>query len=157
MAHSRPGEVLFERGRAALRPETPASSHHVAYDSGVIRPVLHGVSVDHKDLRGWLPDDPDVVGITLRLRIGSKSGRRAPTDDFAILLATPAGLDAGGDTDGVIALRKVLVVRRYDYDLVHTFLERTIASCEAHDWARCAERLSTYFDHEFDFVRWMPR
>jgi hypothetical protein len=123
----------------------------------VIRPVLHGVSVDDKDLRGWVPDDPDVVAITLQLRIGSKGGRRAPTDDFAILLATPAGLDACEDTDGVIALRKVLVVRRYDHDVVHTFLEKTIASCVAHDWAGCAERLSTYFDHEFDFVRWTPR
>jgi hypothetical protein len=114
---------------------TRASSHRVAYDSTVIRPVLHGVPVDDKDLREWVPDAPDVVAITLRLRIGSKNGRRAPTDDFAILLATPAGLDAREDTDGVIAPWKVLVARRYDYGRVHAFLEKTIASCVAHDWA----------------------
>jgi hypothetical protein len=125
----------------------------------MIRPVLHDVDLHEGDLRAWTPDDPDVVAIWVRLHIGAKGSARRPAHEFTTLVATPGGLAAlDHRDDGVLEFRSMLVVRRYDRDVVRAALEERVASCAADDWRVCIERLAHHFDWEFDYAtRWTTR
>lgn len=111
--------------------------------------VIRSVGVwGHPNLRTWEPDDPSTIADIVTLDIGLKDKKGA--DSFTLRVATPAGLDQLEDQDGIIATRPLLVMRRYDYDALWAWLERTVASCEADSWTACVESLRRYFGWEYE-------
>jgi len=84
------------------------------------------------------------------LDIGPKQGKRQGTDRFAIHLATPSGLDTLEAEDGILMDRRVVVMKRYDFDDLWRWLERTVSSCEAGTWPECLDKLRTHFHWEYD-------
>jgi hypothetical protein len=101
----------------------------------------------HPNIRTWEPGDPAVVAELLMVEIGPSHGRAA--DSFTLRLATPAGLDRLTARDGILATRPLLVMRRYDFDDLWRWLERTVQSCAADSWSASVEKLCRYFDWEY--------
>jgi hypothetical protein len=112
--------------------------------------VLHGVeSSKYRNLRTHVPDDPELFDDFVQVLIGQKPGKGS--DGFTLRVCTPAALAAReGD---VIAESPLLVLRRYDYDTLWSWLERTVASCEAPTWYESVERLQRHFRWELDYEK----
>ncbi|WP_394829153.1 Imm8 family immunity protein [Pendulispora albinea] len=107
----------------------------------------HGI-VGRGNLRLWQPENPDVVAEYLYVDIGSKPGKGA--DTFSILVATPAGLDTLEEREGILASRALLVMKRYNFEDLWRWLERTVSKCEAETWNACVEKLRIYFQWEYE-------
>nr|WP_216669746.1 Imm8 family immunity protein [Corallococcus exiguus] len=115
---------------------------------------------DGRNIRGWEPDDPDVVATFIFINIGPRTrGKGAQdqvkkSDTFSVMLATPAGLDTRETKDGILLSgSKVVVMRRYDFDALWRWLELTIASCEGATWEECVDKLRVHFHWEFEGMK----
>ena len=103
---------------------------------------------DHPNIRTWDPADPRVFAEELRVDIGPRGGKDA--DSFTIRVATPAGLDALEERDGILANRPLLVMRQYDFENLWRWLETTVEACTADTWPASVENLRRYFNWEYD-------
>lgn len=111
--------------------------------------IIRSVGVgSHANIRMWQPEDPSIVAEDVYVSIGLKSKKGA--DIFHIRIATPAGLATLEDHQGIIATRPLLVMRRYTFDDLWHWLERTVTSCEEETWPSCVEKLKLYFGWEYD-------
>lgn len=110
--------------------------------------VIRSASVrGNLNLRAYKPENIGDFAEMLTFEIGPKN---APgTDAFSIRVASPAGLDGLSAHDGILATRPLLVMRRYDFDDLWAWVERTVKQCEAENWPGCIENLRRYFDWEY--------
>jgi hypothetical protein len=116
----------------------------------ITRLVIHGVqSSVHPKLRTFVPDDPAMFDDFLAVLIGYRPGKGS--DEFAIRVATPAALAAC--TGDVVAQSPLLVLQRFDYDVLWAWIERTVESCRAETWPLSVERLQRHFAWEFASAR----
>lgn len=114
--------------------------------------VLHSVGCwGNPNLRTWTPDDPDTIAVELMIDIGEKGKKGA--DMFTLKLATPKGLLELDSKDGIIATRPLLVMERYDFQLLWDWLQKTIATCERETWLDCVAELRVYFLWEYEGMR----
>lgn len=110
--------------------------------------VIHSVSVwGCPNIRIWEPDDPDNIAEIVTLDIGPKSKKGA--DSFYIRVATPTGLSTLQPNNGILAVRPLLIMQRYDFNDLWCWLEQTVAKCEAETWNECVANLRLYFDWEY--------
>lgn len=113
-----------------------------------MKPEIKSVALwGHGDVRRWRPPDPSCVAEELFVDIGPKGNKKS--DSFRIRVATPAGLEALEDRDGVIAVSPLLILRRFDVSTILKWLDQTAAKCEAPSWAECVEKLKVYFGWEY--------
>ena len=111
--------------------------------------VIRSVSVwGHPNIRTWEPDDPDTIAEIVTVEIGERSKDLA--DQFMVKVATPPGLATLELRDGIIATRPLLVMKRYDFDGLWRWLERTVADCEQDSWTHSVEMLQRYFRWEYE-------
>ncbi len=111
--------------------------------------ILRGLSVwGHPNLRTWEPEYTDNFAEVISADIGHR--RRAGNDTFSIRVATPAGLARLESHEGIIAMRPLLVVDKFDYDDVWNWFESIIARCDADDWDTCVVQLQHFLDWEYD-------
>ncbi len=104
---------------------------------------------EHPNLRTWEPLDPENIAETISIDIGSDKTKGA--DTFSIRIATPKGLSNLESRDGIIAVRPLIVIDRYDYNYLWSWLVKTVKSCEADTWLSSVEKLRLYFDWEYDY------
>jgi hypothetical protein len=102
----------------------------------------------HPNIRTWQPDDPETIAELVFLEIGDKA--KSSSDTFTLRVATPAGLATLESQEGIIATRPLLVMKRYDFDDLWRWLERTVAKCEKNTWSECVENLRLYFGWEYE-------
>lgn len=111
--------------------------------------VIRSVSVwGHPNIRTWQPDDPEKIAETVTVEIGERSKDSA--DQFTIRVATPAGLAMLEARDGIVAMRPVLVMARYDFQDLWRWLETTVVHCERDSWTHSVEMLQRYFQWEYE-------
>ncbi|MET0286094.1 MAG: Imm8 family immunity protein [Polyangiales bacterium] len=96
------------------------------------------------------PATTDHFSSVVLVDIGTK--HKSQSETFTLRVATPSGLAAMEDLNGVIAGSPLLVLRRFDVDVLTAWLERTVASCAALSWNECVDNLRMHFDHEFSFL-----
>ncbi len=84
----------------------------------------------------------------MTLEIAPKGKKAA--EEFSIKVATPAGLSTLDARDGILAVRPLLVMERYDFGQLWAWLEKTVAACQADTWNDCVEALRRYFSWEYD-------
>jgi hypothetical protein len=114
--------------------------------------VIHSVSCrNHPNIRTWEPDDPDDFVEELTLKIGPKGQKQA--DAFTIRVATPTGLARLPAVDGIIAMRPLVVMDRYDFELLWAWLQQTVETCETETWLSCVSELRVYFAWEHERVK----
>ncbi len=87
------------------------------------------------------------------VEIGPPHGSPRKTDTFYLRVATPAGLDTLEARDGILAERPLLIMRRYDYDDLWRWLEKTVAACEAESWHHCVEKLQLHLRWEHEWLK----
>lgn len=79
--------------------------------------VIHSLSIwSHSNLRTWKPDDPLNIAEEVSLEIGPKGKKAA--DIFFIKVATPKGLEGLKSQEGIIAVRPLFILARYDYHVL---------------------------------------
>jgi hypothetical protein len=113
--------------------------------------VIRSVSCrNHPNIRTWEPDDPGDIVEELTLKIGPKGQKEA--DAFKIVVATPTGLGRLPPADGIVAIRPLVVMDRYDFELLWAWLQQTVEECEADTWLSCVNELRVYFAWEHERV-----
>jgi len=100
------------------------------------------------NLRNWSPEDPETIAEWISADIGHRT--RQGNDTFSIKVATPAGLKLLEANEGIIAMRPLLVIDRYDFGSLWRWFEATVARCDGPDWSACVEKLRLYFNWEYD-------
>ena len=111
--------------------------------------VIHSVSVwGHPNIRTWEPDDPEKVAEIVTLDIGPKSKKWS--NSFSIRVATPDGLSTLQADNGILAIRPLLVMQRYNFDDLWHWLEKTVVKCEEDTWNACVDHLRRYFGWEYE-------
>ena len=117
-----------------------------------MKPVLHGAGTcEHRNLRTFEPKHPESVHLVLQIDVGPP-GQKGSTS-FTVRVVTPKGLATLPAPKRIIASGKLLVLARYDYDVVWRWVEQTVAKCEAHSWSGCVELLRRKFDWELEGYR----
>ncbi len=112
-------------------------------------PVLHYMAVSsHGNLRTWMPEQPEVIAERLTLAIWPKGQKES--DYFSLRLATPKGLATLGADGGVISGRALLVIDKYSYATVYSWLQQTVGRCDGDSWLECVTKLERYFWWEYD-------
>lgn len=104
---------------------------------------------DHANIRTWTPFCAEDVAETINIDIGPKTSKGANT--FSIRVATPKGLSRLDVRDGIIAIRPLLIIEKYDYQDLWNWLTKTVASCESDTWNASIDKLRMYFDYEYDY------
>jgi hypothetical protein len=123
-----------------------------AITSSSTKLVIRSVSCrNHPNIRTWEPDDPGDVVEELTLKVGRKGQKEA--DAFKILVATPTGLGRLPAVDGIVAIRPLVVIDRYDFELLWAWLQQTVEECEADTWLSCVNELRVYFAWEYERVK----
>lgn len=99
------------------------------------------------NIRSWKPREPGVITEDVLVDVGKANAGSA--DTFVVRLATPDGLKTLEERDSILATRPILVVRRYDWAVVETWLENVVSSCESDSWSECVANLRLHFTWEF--------
>lgn len=114
--------------------------------------TIRAISTDDApDLRAHHPVDDTCFTALVTLAIGPHTGRRS--DDFSLLVATPAGLAARAPERGVLAAGPLLVLERYDFDALWDWLSRAVRGAELPTWPECVEALRRHFRWEYEGYR----
>jgi hypothetical protein len=110
-------------------------------------------SPDVEDLARWVPDDPQDVLLLVELEIGQ--GRESGADLFQIVVATPRGLDRyrKAKPNPIVFDRGLLVMSAYSRERFRDWLARTVARCDAGNWAESVHLLRRFFSWEYDDYR----
>jgi len=125
--------------------------------------VIHSISVVQEysknegwnlmcsNIRNWQPENPKNFVISLIIDLGEKGkSKKQGSDEFYIWIATPIGLTMINSNQGIISDCPLLVVEEYDWNLIWNNIEKKVSKCEANSWNASAERLSHYFNWEYD-------
>ena len=111
--------------------------------------VIHSVSVwRHPNIRTWQPANPEQITEIVTISIGHRSTKGS--DLFTIRVATPAGLSTLNAEDGILAIRPLLIMDKYDFQNLWNWLEKTVTKCDKGDWNACVHQLRLYFDWEYE-------
>lgn len=113
-----------------------------------LRLVIRSVSVwGHPNIRTWEPENPKEIAEIVTVDIGPKTKKQA--DSFTIRVATPRGLETLQPRDGILAIRPLLIMERYNFHDLWQWLEQIVAKCEVETWNGCVDQLQRYFDWEY--------
>jgi len=117
-----------------------------------VKLVIYAIySGDGKNLFSWKPEDDLVFIESILMDIGEKNKKGA--DLFSIRIATPEGLKLLKAEDGILAARPLIIVEKYDFNELWTYLNKIVLSCEADSWSDCVEKLRYHFNWEYDGYR----
>jgi immunity protein 8 of polymorphic toxin system len=108
-------------------------------------------SPDALDLKGYEPDDPANFGILVEATIGSPGSPGG--DTFSFVTCTPSWL-AQEWLEGEYRFgRHLLLLRKYDYNILWNAIEKLCHSVEGKDWDEVAQKLSRYGYWEFEDIQ----
>ena len=93
----------------------------------------------------YTPKNED-IHFWIDLRIGIKNENGA--DDFRLLVCTPEWLFQNFWIPKI--LRHTLIIRKYDLNEITKIINKYIEKCTGNDWIEIAEKLSRYFQWEFE-------
>ncbi len=122
----------------------------------MIQPKLRYLqSPDVPDLKTHVPDDPTCFSILIQALIGPADGEGEESFDFT--LTTPQFLDRRL-MEGENAIRggHHLIVAKYDYDQLLSFVTGHIQCSGGKNWAHVAQKLSRLGHWEFEDYRSNP-
>ena len=111
--------------------------------------VIRSISTwDAPNLRVWFPEDDLCFADTVTLSIGPHPGNK--TDSFYLRVATPAGLAKMQPVDGIVAVGPVLILARYDFDILWNWVSHVVKKSETATWLECVENLKRFFVWEYE-------
>lgn len=99
-------------------------------------------------LEAHCPADPEKFGLSIRLEVGLVGS--SATDLFDLFVCTPYWIQEQLAQEGPVWGRHILLIPRYDYDLVLQAVTRRMDACQGKDWAEVANKLSRFMAWEFE-------
>jgi Immunity protein 8 len=113
----------------------------------VISPRIRAFhSPDVHDLEGHRPVDDDFA-ILVQILIGPDDAEGE--EAFEIQIVTLGWLEQRCADDGLTSGEGRLVVVRYDWPRIETYLRRRVSRCTGSDWQEVAQKLSRFSRWEF--------
>ena len=114
--------------------------------------VLKGLySSDIADVENYQPEEEDNFGFVLRALVGPMG--QPGEDSFDITVCTPKWLaERYGTSEILLGLHKVIVFR-YDYARLRTYIEKYLMRCSGDTWAEIAQKVSLLGQWEFENYR----
>ncbi|WP_392561892.1 immunity 8 family protein [Orbus sturtevantii] len=107
---------------------------------------LKAIDCMHHDHISYIPEDGNLISITLSLSIGSSKTDGA--DYFDLFVCSPEWLSKHQWVPEI--LRHTLIVRKYDLDEITETINKYIEKCTCKTWQETAQKLSRYFAWEFE-------
>lgn len=104
-------------------------------------------SLDVDDLTSWRPDG-EAWALSLRLLAGPTEG--AGEESFDLTVCSAAWLGSQAQRDGIVDARHHLVIDRFDWPRIRSYVERRVARCEGSSWPAVAEKLARLGHWEFE-------
>lgn len=105
-------------------------------------------SPDVFDLESHEPEDRTSFSLLVQAMIGPVG--QEGEESFDIDVCTPRWLDSIMDAKSVVFGRHYIIVKAYDYHLIHSSIEQYVDTCSGKDWEEVAERLSRLGKWEFE-------
>jgi hypothetical protein len=113
---------------------------------------LRSLSSSDVEVGVWRPDDEKGVCFPLELEVGERGVDGA--DLFQVIVATPEGLRRlPASSNGVLADRGLIVLDRFDWQLLRKVLNDILVACAAETWNESVLRLQRYFFWEYEDYR----
>lgn len=114
-----------------------------------MKPKLKAVhSPDAEDLESFEPSHPDNFGLLLQLSIGPEGQDGA--ESFDVVVCTADWLRDQAVECGIASLRHHILVDRYEWSPIRTFIETSLASIEGDSWSAVGEVVSRLGKWEFE-------
>lgn len=107
-------------------------------------------NLDIDDLETWYPEGESWV-LGLRILAGPDDG--PGEESFDVTICSPAWLSQRVRREGVVDGRHHLVVERFDWPSLRSYIERYVAQCEAGTWREIAGKLARLGHWEFEDYR----
>lgn len=108
-------------------------------------------SPDVLELKGYSPDQPNNFGFLLQAMIGP-AGLEGE-ESFDMVVCTPEWLRQNHAVDEVILGRHHLIVFRYDYEILASYIAAFAERCTGESWQSVAHQLSLLGKWEFEDYR----
>lgn len=110
---------------------------------------LFSLNID--DLDHFVPAEPDMFRVAVRLVAGPQGSEGEESFDFEV--CSPLALAREIGDDGVLLLRHRLVMTSFDFGRVRQFVERYVRGCEGENWDEVANKLARLGWWEFEDYR----
>lgn len=105
-------------------------------------------SLEIDNLERFIPEDPDVFRVPIRLVAGPEGKEGEESFDFEV--CSPRWLEREVTGDGVLLVRHRLLMNSFDFTRVRSFVERYVRGCEGSSWNEVANKLARLGQWEFE-------
>src|SRR4051812_35284793 len=107
-------------------------------------------SADAENIRTWQPEDPDDVCIVVEIEVAS--GDSPGADLFQFMVATTAGLArwSAPVARSIVSDRALVLMKTFSTRDLFSWLQDTLARCDAATWPESLCRLQQYFRWEYE-------
>jgi hypothetical protein len=105
-------------------------------------------SPDVKDLKNYLPKEPDNFCILIQAMIGSSVNENGESFDF--IVCTPKWLETQIAKDNFVIGRGYIVVKEFNYNLIREVIQNLCDKVSGNDWNTIANKISRYGYWEFE-------
>jgi hypothetical protein len=112
-----------------------------------MRASLRSLTVEFDEPRTFLPGDPTHFGVHVRALVGPDA--EEGEESFDLLVCTPSWIESEQLTKGFRWGHGLLVVRRWDPDVLERAVGDLILHAERGTWGEIGELLSRYTHWEF--------
>ena len=113
-----------------------------------MKAVVRSVSSADIDVDGYVPENPELDGVWIRLLIGPADG--PGEESFDVLVCTPLWLRDVVAKEGPQIGSHHLIVDPLDLKVAKDFLLRQVEAVEADDWPTLGEKLGRLGYWEFE-------
>ena len=112
------------------------------------KPTLKGIDFGAEELNTYTPPIPDNFCIWLTLAIGPED--EESSDLFQVAICTGSWLTHQLSIKSAYVLRHMILVERFDFELVKRTVCEIIKKAERPSWEQSVSILSSYFAWEYE-------
>lgn len=94
------------------------------------------------------PADPENFGLSIRLEVGLVGSDAV--DLFDLFVCTPHWIQEQFAQEGSVWGRHILLIPKYDYDLILQAVTGRIDACQGKNWLEVANKLARFAAWEFE-------
>jgi hypothetical protein len=106
-----------------------------------------GIMPNVDDPSSYIPEDPEVFAFGLHFLAGADG--EEGHDAFEVFVVSPKWLLFNSEKD-ILMGRHMLIMRKYDYEAMRSFIVSYVESCTGETWKEVAEKIGRLGKWEFE-------